>query len=67
MRIIYEEQDTVEFRGQYWRVMSVTGYNSVYIRNSVGAEVNDVPIDQIKPTPASIKSAICSVERSYYD
>lgn len=65
MRIVYEEQDTVEFRGMYWTVLAITGYNTVYLRNTAGVTVDDVPIDQLKPTPGCITTAVYSVERSY--
>lgn len=65
MRIVYEEQDTVEFRGMYWTVLAITGYNTVYLRNTAGATADDVPIDQLKPTPGCITTAVYSVERSY--
>lgn len=65
MRIVYEEQDHVEFRGMYWRILAVTGYNTVYLRNNLGATLDDVPIDQLKPTSQCVQTAVYSVERSH--
>lgn len=65
MQIIYEEQDTVEFRGQYWTVLAVTGYSMVYLRNAAGVTLDDVPIDQLKPTPGAITGATYLAQRSY--
>lgn len=59
MQIQYEQYDSVEFRGQYWMVMAIDGYNTVYLRNNAGGTACDVPIDQIKPTPKTIKDATC--------
>lgn len=63
MQLIYEEQDVVEFRGVYWTVLGIAGYNTLYLRNSAGAVVDDVPLDQVKPSPQTIRSATYSTTR----
>lgn len=63
MQIVYEEQDSVEFRGMYWTVLGIAGYNTLYLRNNAGTVVDDVPIDQVKPAPKSISSATYSTAR----
>lgn len=57
MQIFYEVADTVEFRGMFWQVLGIAGYNTLYLRNSAGTVVDDVPIDQVKPTGSCISGA----------
>lgn len=61
MHIVYEEYDVVEYRGQYWKILAISGYNTVYIRNLAGTQaLDDVPIDQIKPTSNTVATATYS-------
>lgn len=57
MIIQYEVYDHVECRGQYWMIVAIDGYNTVYLRNYAGGTLSDVPIDQIKPTPRTLQEA----------
>ena len=64
MKIVYEENDPVEFRGIIWNIQHVVNSYYVDLRNKAGGTVEDVSVDQLKPTRSAVESATSTAQRN---